>query len=73
MKPLFTKPPNNQDESGNLLPGEMGNAWRLPSDEEGEVGVKEAVKKGWDDHAFNHYTCERISVHRSLPDRRDKQ
>jgi len=38
LKPLFTKPPNNQDEEGNLLPGEMGNRGGCLATKRGRLG-----------------------------------
>lgn len=49
--------------------GEMGKAVNLPNHLIPEV--KALVEKGWKDHAFNQYVSDLISVHRSLPDKRD--
>jgi len=68
MEPWFKKPTPDQTD-----PGEFGNAYRLSEEEEADEKVKESVKKGWSNHAFNHYICEKISLHRALPDRRDKE
>ena len=47
--------------------GEMGRPVKL-----GEVDAetKQKVDKGWQDHAFNQYVSDLISVYRTLPDQR---
>ncbi|XP_076349208.1 putative polypeptide N-acetylgalactosaminyltransferase 9 [Tachypleus tridentatus] len=50
--------------------GEMGKPVRLTN----LTQIQQAmVKEGWDKNAFNQYVSDLISLHRSLPDVRDKE
>ena len=51
-------------------PGELGQGVQVAEE---SVEVKQLIKEGWDKHAFNHYVCEKISLHRSIADGRDHE
>ena len=68
---------NDQEMGGFLLPprepngpGEMGKPVKLTNltDEQQKL-----VKLGWKNNAFNQYVSDMISLHRTLPDPRDKE
>lgn len=69
------KPPTEKDINRILKPpedhqyGEMGAPVFLPTNLTDEI--KLLVDKGWEDHAFNQYVSDLISLHRNLPDVRD--
>jgi len=65
LKPWFEKPPANPS-----APGEYGKAVRVTDNSE---AAKKKIKEGWDNHAFNHYVCEMISLHRTIADKRDRE
>jgi len=68
LEPHFRRPAIDPS-----LPGELGKPYKLSEEEESNEETQRAVKRGWNNHAFNHFVCDKISVHRSLPDRRDKE
>ena len=65
LKPWFEKPPPDPS-----APGEYGKAVRVTDSSE---ATKKKIKEGWDKHAFNHYVCEMISLHRTIADERDQE
>ena len=65
LRPWFERPPFDPTN-----PGELGKGVKIEDESE---EVKKKIKEGWDKHAFNHYVCEKISLHRSLGDTRDKE
>lgn len=65
LKPIFPKP-----EANPSAPGEFGKAVRITDN---SPEVKDKIKEGWDKHAFNHYVCEKISLHRHIGDKRDRE
>jgi len=65
LKPWFEKP--HPDPSA---PGEYGEAFRINDNSE---ATKKKIKEGWHNHAFNHYVCEMISLHRTIADERDQE
>ncbi|XP_078485799.1 polypeptide N-acetylgalactosaminyltransferase 4 isoform X2 [Ciona intestinalis] len=65
LAPLFERP--KVDPSA---PGEYGKAYKVTDN---SAEVKKLVKEGWDKHAFNHYVCQKISLHRSVGDKRDQE
>ena len=52
--------------------GEMGKAIHVLEDKMTPEERKK-YKKGWKDTAFNLYASDMMSLHRSLPDVRDKE
>lgn len=50
-------------------PGEMGRPVVLPTNM--SIEMKKIVDDGWQKNAFNQYSSDLISVHRTLPDPRD--
>jgi len=65
LAPLFTKPDANPG-----APGQFGKAYKVIDNSE---AVQNAVKEGWEKHAFNQYVCDKISLHRDLGDKRDQE
>ena len=65
LKPWFEKPPPDPS-----APGENGKAVRVTDNSE---ATKKKIKEGWHNHAFNHYVCEMISLHRTIADERDQE
>ncbi|PRD28331.1 UNVERIFIED_CONTAM: pgant9 [Trichonephila clavipes] len=74
-----SKEPDYQQEQdgGVLLPpreldgyGEMGKAVKLTNLTDDQ---QKLVKLGWKNNAFNQYISDLISLHRTLPDPRDKE
>ncbi|XP_022237752.1 putative polypeptide N-acetylgalactosaminyltransferase 9 [Limulus polyphemus] len=51
-------------------PGEMGKPVKLNNLTQSQQAM---VKQGWDKNAFNQYVSDLLSLHRSLPDVRDKE
>lgn len=64
----FLAPPS--DNGSDNAPGEMGKPVILPSEMPPEM--KKRYDDGWMNNAFNQYASDMISVHRKLPDPRDK-
>ncbi|XP_042902744.1 putative polypeptide N-acetylgalactosaminyltransferase 9 [Parasteatoda tepidariorum] len=67
----------DQDNNGVLLPpreldgpGELGKPVKLSNLTEEQ---EKLVKLGWKNNAFNQYVSDMISIHRTLPDPRDKE
>lgn len=67
----------DQDNSGVLRPpremdgpGEMGKPVKVSNLTEDQ---EKLVKLGWKNNAFNQYVSDMISIHRTLPDPRDKE
>lgn len=65
------------DQGGYLLPprepngpGEMGKPVKLTNL---TAEQQKLVKLGWKNNAFNQYVSDMISLHRTLPDPRDKE
>lgn len=58
-------PPRERDG-----PGELGKPVKLSNL---TAEQQKLVKLGWKNNAFNQYISDMISVHRSLPDPRDKE
>ncbi|XP_076818443.1 polypeptide N-acetylgalactosaminyltransferase 4-like isoform X2 [Clavelina lepadiformis] len=65
LRPWFEKPAPNPAGAG-----EYGKAFRVAASND-EISRK--VKQGWEKHAFNHYACDQISLHRHIQDNRDKE
>lgn len=68
---------NDQEDRGFLLPprepdglGEMGKPVKLTNL---TAEQSKLMKIGWKNNAFNQYVSDMISIHRSLPDPRDKE
>ncbi|XP_076361444.1 putative polypeptide N-acetylgalactosaminyltransferase 9 [Tachypleus tridentatus] len=51
-------------------PGEMGKPVKLNNLTQSQQAM---VQQGWDKNAFNQYVSDLLSLHRSLPDVRDKE
>ena len=51
-------------------PGENGKPVFI---ENKSTEVKRLINEGYNKHGFNQYVCEKISLHRSLRDRRDSE
>ena len=49
-------------------PGELGKPVKM---KDPDPETKKKIDAGWKLHAFNQYVSDQISVHRSLPDKRD--
>ena len=56
----------------SALTGESGTAVTITEKSLEGLELKR-FKKGWQENAFNQYVSDIVSVHRSLPDFRDKE
>ena len=63
---------NISNEIKKDQPGEMGRPIIL-SDSNLTTEQKALIDLGWENHAFNQYVSDMISIHRSLPDQRDEK
>lgn len=65
LAPVLTKPYADPSQ-----PGQYGKAYKVIDTSE---AVQNAIKEGWEAHAFNQYVCDKISLHRDLGDKRDPE
>ena len=55
-----------------LLPGENGQGMDIKKEQLSKEELKR-FDEGWKNNAYNQYASDMMSVHRSLPDVRDKE
>lgn len=67
---VLAMPKDELRNSEEKLYGEFGVPVTFPSNVSGDV--KKLIDEGWQKNAFNQYASDLISVHRKLPDPRDK-